>query len=263
MAKIVFSDLKLFFVLVFASLLIFAFDHFGLFNGPKFLLQYLTVPIQYGLYDSTQGLNKQVQSFLLVRRAVLEDRALRIQLGELLTENAALRQQLAETQILVAQYNKLSPETYDLLPARIIGNNRYFTLDKGSSDGVKVGQAVVYKDNLVGQIKSVSPKSSEVILIEDPDSKINVFSQGSSGTAKGILTGEFGTDLLMDKILHDEIISDGDLVYSQGIDGKLPKGLVMGKVSNVLQRQNEVFKQAQVTPLFKVDDLDIVFVIRN
>ncbi len=263
MAKILLFDLKLFFILVFASLLIFAFDHLGLFNGPKYLLQYLTVPVQYGLYQSTQGLNKQVQSFLLVRRAALEDRALRVQMSELLTENASLRQQLAETKILVDQYNKLSPQTFDMLPARIISNNRYLTLDVGASDGVKIGQAVIYEDNFVGQIKEVSPKSSRVVLSQDPDSKIAVFSQDSNGSAKGLLSGQFGSDLLMDKILHDEVIAKDDLVYTEGIEGQLPRGLIVGKVSQVLNRQNEIFKQANVTPLFNIDDLDIVFVIRN
>lgn len=261
--KVLLIDLKLFAILVFVSLLILTIDKVGLFSGPKFLLQYLTVPVQFGLYKSSQTWDKQVESFLLVRRAALENRALRVQVGELLTENAEIRQKLAETESLVDQYNKLSPKTYDILPTRVIGNTRFLLLDKGASDGVKVGQAVVYKDNYIGQIKEVTPKSSRVILAQDPDSKIAVFSQNNEGRAKGLLHGQFGSQLLMDKILHQELIGKDDLVYTEGVEGLLPRGLIMGKVSQVQERQNEIFKQAQVEPIFNADDLEIVFVIRN
>lgn len=263
MAKVLLVDLKLFTFLAFISLVIFAFDKFGVLNGPKFLLQFFTVPVQYGLYQSSRALDKQAETFLLVRRSVLENRALRVQVGELLTENSQLQQKLSETESLVDQYNKLNPRTYDMLPARIISSGRFLTLDKGSSDGVQLGQAVVYKDNYIGQVKEVTPKVSRVVLSQDPDSKIAVFSQNGDGRAKGLLEGQFGSETLMDKILHQETVAKGDLVYSEGVEGVLPRGLVMGKVSQVLENQNEIFKQAKVEPVFNIDDLDVVFVIRN
>jgi rod shape-determining protein MreC len=180
-----------------------------------------------------------------------------------LIENALLQKKLSETQILVDQYNKLNPQTFDLLPTRVIGINRYLIIDRGSDEGITSGQAVVYKDNFVGLVKDVSPKTSRVILPQDPDSKIPVFSQNTEGTAKGMLIGQFGSELLIDKILHQEVIKAGDLVYSEGTEGKLPKGLIIGKVTEVFERQNEIFKQAKVDPVFDIADLDVVFAIRN
>lgn len=257
------KDLKIFLILAFCSLLLLSFDKLGFLKFPKSLLQAVTVPIEYGIYKSGTGVSKQFEFLWISRKASLENKALRLQLGEMLVENADLRKQLTETKIMIDAYNKLSPQTYDLLPARVNGLSRYLTLDRGSQDGVVVGQAVVYKDQYLGQIKAVSPNTAQVLLLTDPDSKIAVFSQGEEGKAKGIMQGQFGSELLMDKILHQEIIKVGDLVYAEGTEGKLPRGLLMGKVTQVWERQNEVFKQAKVDPVYKAGDLDVVMIIRS
>lgn len=261
--KVLLKDIKILSFLVFLSLLLFLFDNLGLMRFPKSLVQYLTVPIQYGFYQSGKSLSRQFEFVILTRRASLENKALRKQLGELMTENSDLRARLKEMTAMVDSYGKLSPKTYDMVPARVMGMNRFMVIDKGSDDGVNIDQVVVFKDNYLGKIKKVSPRSSEVLPAQDPESKIAVFSQNNSGRAKGILQGQFGSEMLMDKILHQEIVEAGDLVYSEGTEGKLPKGLIMGKISEVLERQNEVFKQAKVEPIFNLTDLDLVFVIRS
>lgn len=261
--KVLLVDLKLILSLTFISLFLILFDALGYLKFPKSLVQYATVPVQYGFYKSGKNITAQFQFIILTRRASLENIALKKQMGELLTENSNLRQKISENETLIDSYGKLSPKTYDLLPARIIGASRYLTIDKGGDDGVAQGQVVVFKDNYVGQIKDVSPKSSQVLLVFDPDSKIAVFSQNNAGRSKGILQGQFGSELLMDKILHQELLDAGDLVYSEGAEGRLPKGLIMGKISEVLERQNEVFKQAKVETVFNLTDLDMVFVIKG
>lgn len=260
--KTILLDFKIFALFFALSLLIFVFDNLGFLNFPKQLLQTLTVPVQYGLYKTSRNIGDQFSFIKDARTTSLQNRALKIQYAEVIAENAALQKKLRETEDLIDQYNKLSPQTFDLLPARVIGVERYIIIDKGLSDGILENQVVTYKDNYLGRIKNVTSKSSQVVLSTDPESKIAVFSQTDVGRAKGILQGQFGSELLMDKILHEETINMGDLVYSEGTEGKLPKGLVMGKVTQVMERQNEIFKQAKVEPIFKIVDLDFVFVIR-
>lgn len=244
-------------------MLLILFDSLSVLNLPKSLFQNLTVPIQYGLYQSSRTLGKQFEFIVLMRKAALENNALKGQLSELLSENATLRRKLAETETLVDQYDKLNPQTFDQLPARPLGLGRFLIIDKGADDGVRVDQVVVYQDSYLGKVQQVSPKISEVLLIKDPSSKIAVFSQNSEGRAKGILSGQFGSQLLMDKILHQENIQVGDLVYSEGAEGKFPKGLIMGRVTEVIDRQNQVFKAAKVEPVFDAGSVNLVFVIRN
>jgi len=259
----VFKTTKIFFLLTLASIILIFFDSFRFFDIPKSLLQNVTVPVQFGLYKSSQAVGRQFEFVLLARKSFQENKALNEQLAQVLSENADLRRRLAETQGFLDQQKSLDPRTYDLVPARPISISRYLIIDKGSSDGLKVGQPVVYKDTYVGQIKDISPKSSSVIFPSDPDSKLAAFVSSKDGRARGILSGQFGSDMLMDKVLHSEPVKQGDLVYSEGTEGNLPRGLVLGQVSDVMDRPNEIFKQAKVKSVFNISDLDIVFVITN
>lgn len=261
--KTVLADLKLVLVLAFVSVFLILFDKLDLLNFPKMILQTVTIPIEYGLYQSGSTLTRQVSYLLSARRAAKENPALKKQLAELLTENATLRKKIVDAEAMLDQQSRLSPKTYSLFPARVIGLGRFLMIDQGAKDGAVKGQSVVYKDNFIGLIKEVSPRIALVQLPGDPDSRLAVFSQNLAGKARGVLTGQFGSKLLMDKILHQENISAGDLVYSEGTEGIIPRGLILGKVSTVLDKPNEVFKQAEVEPLFDNADLEVVFVMRD
>ncbi len=262
MEKVI-PNLKIFLTLAFLSLLIFILDIFNLINLPKQAAFYITNPISFGIYNTNRSIGKQFYFIFAARFASQENKALKEQVGQLLSENANLRKKLAETEAMLSQEKHLDPDTYNLLPARPIGLGRYLKIDKGSSSGVKVGQAVIFEDNFLGKIKAVSPSASNVQLLSDPDSKVSAFSQNKEGRGKGVLTGKFGSEMLMDKILHEEKVSNGDLVYSEGLEEFLPRGLILGRVTQVLEREMEVFKQAKVEPIFDIRDLELVFVMKE
>lgn len=250
-----------FVTLLLISFLIFILDAFSLLGFVKLAASYITNPISFGLYSTKQNFSSQLYFVFAARNAAQENKALQEQLGFLLSENASLRTKLAETESLVDQQNSISPKTYRLLPARPIGLDRFLLIDKGSLDGIKVGQAVIFKDSYIGQVVKASERAASVKLSSDPDSKISAFVSGQSGKAKGILLGQFGSEMLLDKILHQEPIEKGNLVYSEGLETYLPRGLILGKVSETLEKKDQVFKQAKVTPMFDVGDLDLVFAI--
>lgn len=262
MAK-VFPNFRVFLILVFISLVLLILDTIHLLNLPKQAAFYITNPISFGIYTTSRNIGKQFYFVFQARFAAQENKALKEQIGQLLSENATLRKELAEAESMISQEKHLDSGTYNLLPARPIGLGRNLKIDKGSVSGMKAGQAVVFEDNFVGKIVTVSSQASLVQLLADPDSKVAAFSQNREGKAKGVLLGQFGTEVLMDKILHEEKINVGDLVYSEGTEGFLPRGLILGRVSQVLERENEVFKQAKVVPIFDIRDLELVFVIEE
>jgi len=259
----VIPNLRLFLILVSISILFLIFDHYHLLIFPQRLVSYITNPISFGLYQTNKNIGSQFGFAFTLRASSQENKALKEQLGLLLSENARIRKQLAETQSVVSQQKYLDPSTYNLLPARPVGLSRYLKIDQGTNVGFKTGQTVVFNDNYVGKIISVSERASNVQLMADPDSKVAAFSQGLEGKAKGVLIGQFGSEILFDKILHEEKINVGDLVYSEGTEGFLPRGLILGRVTKVLERENEIFKQAKVQPNFNISDLDLVFVIQE
>lgn len=254
-------NLRLFLLLVFLSLIIFLADSVHFLDFAKRAAFYLTNPLTFGLYSTNQQIGRQFNFIFEARLAARENKALKEQMGDLLSENASLRKKLAETESLLSQEQYLDPKIYNLIPARPIGLSRYLRIDKGDSNSIKVGQAVVFKDNFIGKVIEISSQAANVRLLSDPDSKVAAFSQGLSGKARGVLAGQFGTDFLFDKILHEEQVKAGDLVYSEGTEGYLPRGLILGRVKEVMERENEIFKQAKVEPVFSLKDLELVFVI--
>lgn len=261
----VFANLKIFLILLVLSCILLVLDSFKFLEFPKSALQIVTNPIQYGFYRTELNIGRQFEFIFLARRAAQENKALTEQLAQALSDNANLRKRLAEAEGFLAQQNSLSPETYSLVPARIMGMSgaRYLLIDKGSKNNIKIDQPLVYKDNYIGKIFHVSPMQSKVLLPTDPESKVAVFVSNKDGKARGILQGQFGSELLMDKILHKEILAVDDLVYSEGTEGILPRGLIIGKVTEVFDNPNEIFKKAKVKSNFDVTNLDLVFVITN
>lgn len=257
-----------FLTLILISFIVLILDSFHFLAFPKTIISYITTPIQYGLYSGGQTLGRQFHFIYEARFAAKENKALQEQLGALLSENASLRRKLSETESLLAQENFLDPKIYNLFPARPIGMgpvgvDRFLKIDKGTKDGVKINQTVVFKDNYLGIIYNISEKTSDVMLPTDPDSKLSAFSINKDGKAKGILLGQFGQEMLFDKIFHEEPIAIGDLVYSEGAEGFLPRGLILGRVSEILERETQVFKQAKVKPVFDIRDLELVFIIQE
>lgn len=262
MGKVV-PNLQLFLLLSIISLLIFGLDNLKWLNAPKSAGYFLTNPISFSLYKTRQIFSKQFHFVFAARFAAKENKALQEQIGQLISENASLRKNLAETQAQLAQEKSIDPRTYYLIASHPIGLERFLKIDRGSNDGVKKGQAAVFRDNYLGQVVSVSASSANIRLLTDPDTKLAAFSIGKEGKAKGVLRGEFGLEMVLDKILHEEHINKGDLVYSEGTEGFLPRGLIVGRVSEVLEKENEIFKAAKIRPIFDIRDLELVYLIKD
>lgn len=260
MEKII-PDFKIFLTVFSISLFLSFLDFAHFLAMPQTFMFYITNPVSFSLLQIDKNIRRQFYFLFQARLSGQENKALKEQISKLFAENAKLKRDLAEKESMLSQEKHLDPKNYNLIPARPIGISRYLKIDQGLSSGVKIGAAVVFNENLIGKIVQVSEKGSNVVLLTDPASKIAAFSQGLEGKAKGILLGQFGTDIVLDKILHEEKVSSGDLVYSEGTEENLPRGLILGMVSEVVERENEVFKSAKVQSVFDIRDLELVFVI--
>lgn len=262
MGKVI-PNAQLFLLLIFLSLFLIVLDNFKILNLPKKWSYYLTNPVSFGIYRTNQFFKRQFYFVFSSRSAAQENKALKEQVGQLLSENAGLRRKLSEVDSLLEQNQSLDPKTYNLISARPIGITRFLKIDKGLSSGLKLGEVVVFKDNYIGRIVKISEGSSDIQMITDPESKIAAFSQNTEGKARGVVTGVFGTESVMDKILHEEAIKEGDLVYSEGTEGFLPRGLVIGRVLEVIDNKSLPVKQARLKPVFDIRDLELVFIIQE
>lgn len=242
------NTLRLFLILFLLSLLITFFDRRGVFDFAKAPIQIVTNPIFTNLNSYKDSLN-----FLTfwksgeMRIKNLEERNLELmafkdEADRLREENVNLRSQF-ETSVV---------KPHQLIVAQVLGVNRYIEIDKG-----KVGQVVVYKDNLVGRIIRATPRVSYVQKPSDPNEKVPV----RIGQSTGIALGQFNSSIILDKVAANEAINEGDIVTTSGEGETFMPNLIVGKISKVLPSEGEIFKKAEIAPLISENDLRMVFVI--
>lgn len=200
------------------------------------------------------------------------------------TENASLKARLAaaEEQIRDAENYRRENEQlrelvhlveqhpdYELVDARVSAwsDSNWgsgFTIDKGSSQGIRVGQCVITENRQVaGLITEVGLNWSTVMTILDPTSEISamVYGSGYMGVAQGDFELMSNGQLRMSYLSTDAIIRNGDQVLTTGSGDIYPQGLVIGSISDVALDLAGVSKYAVINPAADVEDLEQVFVI--
>ncbi|RLC93664.1 MAG: rod shape-determining protein MreC, partial [Chloroflexi bacterium] len=134
------------------------------------------------------------------------------------------------------------------------------TINVGARQGVKVGMPVVSSGaGLVGRIAQVNPRTAKVKLLTDADSQVAALLQTSR--VSGLVVGQPDGTLLMQYIPQEDSIGDDEIVLTSGLGGTLPKGLVIGQVTKVLQEDYELFQAAIVRPAVDLSRLELVLVI--
>lgn len=134
------------------------------------------------------------------------------------------------------------------------------SLDKGSDDGLAEGMAVINNQGvLAGKVSAAKEASAEVCLVNDPKCKIAAMILNGNQTA-GIIRGELGLTVKMELIPQTEKLAVGDVVVTSGLEGNMAKGLVIGRVLQVIQENNDIWQSALIEPAADLDDLAIVSV---
>jgi rod shape-determining protein MreC len=257
----------LFVVLAVFSLLSLVLDRAEALSPLRNLVLQVTTPVQWavsvvvnGIGDTVGGIQELGRLRDENRRLTLEVDDLRarvIRLQEAEIENRGLREELGFKQAYPA---------YDLLPAEVVGRDpsnylQYLQVDKGTADGVRVGAVAVAPQGLLGRVVAVGSTFSRILLVHDSSSSVNVLLQSSR--ASGVASGQFGGPLLMKYIPQGEVVRLGDMVLTSGLGGNFPKGLVVGQVSQVRQKDIELFQEAVVESLIDFRRLEVVYLIRN
>jgi len=198
-----------------------------------------------------------------------------LKIKELKDENLNLLNKIADYERLKKENSALSdqfqtsyPASIHLLKADIIGAPSFIPgvsgpskliINKGLKDNLKVGMAVVIKNNLVGVISKTSTNLSEVEIINSPEFSFTAKTQNG---VVGIIKG--GGNLTLDNVLLSENISVGELVLAKGnIDSDgigIPPDLVIGKITSVEKKPSDLFQRANVESFVNFVNLSTVFV---
>lgn len=233
------------------------------FNPPAFavvrgIFSEVTTPVASGLTwvrGSVAGVPGGVSSYWNVRG-----------------ENARLKKQIADDQLLVSRARTLNQENRHLremlklrdvstdavVAARLVASSlgstrRYATLNAGGWQGVKTGQPVRQPDGLIGQVIETSPNTARVLLIVDPESIVPV--RRTRDGLPAIATGR-GDGLLdvRSASVATMIFQPGDTFVTSGTGGIFPPNI---PVANVIRTSRDI---AVAQPSANPDSLDFALV---
>lgn len=164
-----------------------------------------------------------VQQEVLVNARIEE---LEIKLQELEKQNTNLKQLLDYT------------KTKELkgIVAPVVGRSadywwKQVTLGRGSKDGIQEGFIVMGTGGLVGRITSVTPHTSQVLLVSDPTSKVGVAIIRSR--QMGFMRGRADDMAVME--FFDDIpdVKVGDVISTSAYSQLFPAGWPVGKVESI------------------------------
>jgi len=247
------SFFPVFLIFIVLAILIFFFAQKGLFGGLTGFLEQATVPLQkmtFGIFH-TQG-------------DQTSEEKLREENNSLLKELAKQKGLEKENRALHDQFEATNPDPKKLLPATIIGmHDEEIVIDKGTSDGVKAGGVIVYKDNLIGRIVQVSGHLSVVDLVTNKSTSFTA--ETAKTSALGVIKGQGAGGILFDNAVLSDKLEKDDVVVTKGdIDASglgFPPGIVVGKIVSVNKKASSLFQTAEIQSLVDFSQLTVVFVL--
>ncbi|MDO5643115.1 MAG: rod shape-determining protein MreC [Paracoccus sp. (in: a-proteobacteria)] len=176
---------------------------------------------------------RMVSSLQSYSRIYEQNQELRRELREMERWKEAAVQLEQQNAKLLAQNNvRIDPSLTSITGVVLTDSGTVFRqsvlLNVGRRDGVVDGWAVMDGLGLVGRISGVGDRTSRVILLSDPSSRIPVLVQPSGENA--LLTGDNSTLPTLDFIERPENVRPGDRVVSSGDGGVFPPDILIGQV---------------------------------
>lgn len=174
--------------------------------------------------------------------------------AELQHENDILRKELsltatASTQLVAAQ----------VISRSVSVTQQRLLLNKGTSDGMVNGMAIIAQGFLVGYVDNAMANTSEVVLVTSAEAHVPVVLQNSRslGLMKG---GAFG--IVVEEIPRDIAITQGEAIVTTTTGDIIKGGIPVGTVGAILSTQSDVFQSVRIISPIDFSRLEIVFGVK-
>lgn len=186
------------------------------------------------------------------------------------SENIELRRQLeALKEELDIDY---SLTDYEYLNATVISRNvgywyNTITIDKGTYNGVEKDMVVINGKGLIGKVIRTTTFTSDVRLIttSDTNNKISVKISNGDYNLYGLINSYAYDDNLLEVegISNTKDVNIGDYVYTSGLGGVFPSGILIGTVTEITTDSYDLAKIIKVTPSADFTDINYVSILKR
>jgi len=185
-------------------------------------------------------------------------------------ENIELREQLNNLKNeLDIDYTLVD---YEYLNATVVSRNINYwyntiTIDKGSSSGVEVEMPVINAYGLLGKVVSTTTFTSTIRLIttSDTNNKISVSIISDGQKLYGLING-YNYDnatLEVEGISNTKTVRVGDMVYTSGLGGVFPSGIIIGSVESITTDSYDLSKIINVKPNANFENINYVTILKR
>ena len=260
-------------VLIAVTLLLMAFSGNPYIREAQRAFQFALTPFQSALASFADGVAGVATAVTEIDQLRTDNTALREENSRLANDNARLRALKQENDELTALLQLQGGFDHATVAARVIGREtletrRVITLDKGTDDGLAMGDVVVVRGGaLAGKVTDIGPTFAKVTLISDSTSTV-VGKLLNSG-ATGDIVGQAGGVLIMRNVdagvevgIDEEVFTAG-LELAGGIRSPFPAGLIIGSVVDVERDVNDVVQTAYLAPAANLDAFELALVITD
>ena len=183
-------------------------------------------------------------------------------------ENISLKQEIVNLKKLTGVEEVLSLYKYE--NATVISRNYdtwydSITIDKGSKNGLKIGNAVTSNGVLIGKVTKVSNFTSEVKLLSTDTLSNNISVEFiiDDKEVYGLLTRYDSNDkvYIVEGISDDVKIKVGTKVITSGLTDSFKKGIIIGEVDDLSTDSFDLTRILKVKPATNFDNINYVSVI--
>jgi rod shape-determining protein MreC len=228
----------------------------------------LTAPLQAGLMYLFGGARDLLSRYLGLIHVKDENERLRRENEELRAQLLALSLQKSRGERLERLLELRAEVMAETAAARVVGveTSPQFRvvrvrLDRGGTE-VRPGMPVLAPTGVVGRIARTVGPYSDVILLVDPRSSIDVVlpRTGSRGVIKG-RPGEDRYRCRIEYVARQDEVQVGDLVVTSGLGGLFPRDLPVGKVVRVEKKAYGLYQDVEVEPAVDFGKLREVLIV--
>ena len=230
---------------------------------------YVLIPIQTGVNKVGVMIYDELADYTKLKTALDENRRLKEEIDRLTEENNRLSAEQFELQRLRELY-ELDQEymQYEKTAARVIANDsgdwfQVFRVDKGSADGVSVGNNVMAGGGLVGIVTDVGAHYATIRSIIDDSSRVGAMAIQSGDTCivGGDLTLYVEGRLRISNIQKGADVKDGDRIVTSNISSKFLPGILIGYATDITLDNNQLTSSGYLIPAAQFHNLQEVLII--
>jgi rod shape-determining protein MreC len=221
-------------------------------------------PFQNFFTHTIKSVSDSIRHYFFLVDVTRQNDQLKLEVQRLINKKNQLIEHLARQKRLTKLMAYEDDWKTKTLVASVIGRgatqwSKVVVINKGAKDGVDDHLAVVTDAGVIGQVIHAGLNTSKVLLIVDGRSAVDALFQDSRVSA--VVVGKGDDECKLKFVFNTSDVKLGDLVLSSGLGGIFPKGLIIGKVSEVIKKKQGLFQEITLTPGSDLSRLEEVLVL--